>query len=100
MCCCDRCIADMNQPQWLDTSAHPLGNFAWNITRAFHLAGRCINCGECERACPVDIPLMTLNRFLARQVRDHFDGYLAGYDTDDYQPFASYKPDDNESFIL
>jgi len=99
MCYCDRCIVYMNQPQWVDTSPHPLGNFAWNITRAFHLAGRCVNCGECERACPVDIPLMLLNRFIARQVRDHFD-YRAGYDITDYQPLATYKPEDSEDFIL
>jgi len=99
MCYCDQCIATLNQPQWIDTSPHPQGNMAWNITRAFHLAGRCVNCGECERACPVDIPLMLLNRFLARQVKTHF-GYLAGYDTEDYQPLATYKPEDNEDFIL
>jgi ferredoxin len=99
MCYCDTCIALMNQPQWIDASAHPLGNFAWNIARAFHLAGRCINCGECDRACPVDIPLRLLNRFLARQVARHFD-FRAGYDVKDYQPFASYKCDDSEDFIL
>ena len=99
MCYCDQCIAEMNQPQWLDTSAHPLGNMAWNITRAFHLAGRCINCGECERACPVDIPLMALNRFLARQVRARF-GHRAGYDVDGYLPFAFYEPEDSGDFIL
>jgi len=98
MCYCDQCVATMNQPQWVDTSAHPVGNFAWNTIRAFHLAGRCINCGECERACPVGIPLMLLNRFLARQVKAHF-AYLAGYDTEEYQPFASYKPEDTEDFI-
>jgi len=99
MCYCDSCIASINQPQWLETSAHPQGNMAWNITRAFHLAGRCIGCGECERSCPVDIPLMLLNRFLARQVKAHF-GYLAGYDTEEYQPFAAYKCDDKQDFIL
>ena len=98
-CYCDQCIATLNQPQWIDTSAHPVGNMAWNIARAFHLAGRCIGCGECERACPVDIPLMLLNRFLARQVKAHFD-YLAGYDTEEYQPFAAYKCEDNQDFIL
>jgi len=99
MCYCDQCIAVLNQPQWLDSSAHPLGNTAWNITRAFHLAGRCINCGECERSCPVDIPLMLLNRFLARQVKAHF-GFLAGYDAKEYQPFATYTCDDRQDFIL
>ena len=99
MCYCDQCIATLNQPQWIDTSAHPRGNVAWNIARAFHLAGRCINCGECERACPVDIPLMALNRFLARQVKHHFD-YRPGYDTETYQPFARYSCDDTEDFIL
>ena len=99
MCYCDQCIATLNQPQWIDTSSHPQGNTAWNIARAFHLAGRCINCGECERACPADIPLMLLNRFLARQVKTHF-GYLAGYDTEEYQPFATYKCEDNQDFIL
>jgi len=99
MCYCDQCIATMNQPQWIDTSAHPAGNHAWNIMRAFHLAGRCINCGECERSCPVGIPLMLLNRFLARQVQRHFD-YLAGYDTEEYQPFAVYKCEDRGDFIL
>lgn len=99
MCYCDQCIATLNQPQWIETSAHPIGNMAWNITRAFHLAGRCINCGECERACPVDIPLMLLNRFLARQVKRHFD-FLAGYNTEEYQPFAAYKCEDAENYIL
>jgi ferredoxin len=99
LCYCDQCIAQMNQPQWVDTSAHPVGNFSWNITRAFHLAGRCINCGECERACPVDIPLMLLNRLLARQVAAHW-GYRAGTDLNDYQPFATYKCEDPQDFIL
>jgi formate dehydrogenase subunit beta len=98
LCYCDRCIATMNQPQWVPTSAHPVGNMSWNITRAFHLAGRCIDCGECERACPVDIPLTALNRFLARTVKETFD-YQAGYDVEEYQPFATFKPEDNEDFI-
>ncbi|MBK9968974.1 MAG: 4Fe-4S dicluster domain-containing protein [Holophagales bacterium] len=66
MCFCERCVADKTQPQWVESSPHPRGNFAWHVTRALHQAGRCIDCGECERACPVDIPLGLLNRKLAR----------------------------------
>ncbi len=57
LCYCERCIADKNRPVAIDTSATPKGNFAWHITRAFHLAGRCVGCGECARACPAGIPL-------------------------------------------
>lgn len=56
MCYCRRCIVDSNQPQWVNTSSHTLGNFEWNVVRAFHLSGRCVQCGNCDRACPVNIP--------------------------------------------
>jgi len=94
MCYCSRCIVEKNQPQWIETSAHERGNLSWNITRAFHLAGRCVLCGACERACPVGIPLMKLNRTLAREVYASFGNYLAGYTRDGEPPFAAYHPDD------
>lgn len=99
MCYCRRCVADQNQPQWLCTSAHELGNFEWNVVRAFHLAGRCVECGNCQRACPVDIPLMLLNRRLAREAREAFD-YCAGISADQPPALASFKQDDPENFIL
>ncbi|MDQ7778335.1 MAG: 4Fe-4S dicluster domain-containing protein [Planctomycetota bacterium] len=98
MCYCNRCIAEKNQPQWLPSSAHPLGNFMWNVVRAFHLAGRCIDCGECERACPVDLPLVTLNRFIAREIKNDF-GFLAGYSLTEKPPMATYSEKDQENFI-
>ena len=74
MCFCERCVADKTQPQWIETSPHARGNLAWHITRALHLAGRCVDCGECERACPAGIPLGLLNRKIAAVVADRF-GY-------------------------
>ena len=44
LCTCERCIAEKNQPQWIETSAHSRGNFAWNVIRAYHMAGRCVEC--------------------------------------------------------
>jgi formate dehydrogenase subunit beta len=98
MCYCRRCIADKNVPQWIDSSAHAKGNFAWNVIRAFHLAGRCIECGECERACPANIKLMLLNRLLEKEVLELY-GYEAGKDVDVKPVLNDFREGDDESFI-
>ncbi|MGO8786984.1 MAG: hydrogenase iron-sulfur subunit [Terriglobia bacterium] len=98
LCYCERCIADKNRPVVIDTSATPKGNFAWHITRAFHLAGRCVGCGECTRACPAGIPLGLLNLTLARAAEKHF-GYQAGMDPKADPLIGSYALTDKEDFI-
>jgi len=98
LCSCERCIADANQPQWVPSSAHEVGNWSWNIVRAFHLAGRCIGCGECARACPVDIPLDLLNQHLRQVVSERFD-YVAGLDPEAVPPLVTYREEDAEEFI-
>jgi ferredoxin len=98
LCYCERCIADKNRPVAIDTSATPKGNFAWHITRAFHLAGRCVGCGECSRACPAGIPLGLLNLTLARAAEKHF-GYQAGMDPKVEPLIGSYALTDKEDFI-
>jgi formate dehydrogenase (coenzyme F420) beta subunit len=99
MCYCRRCIVERNQPQWVNTSPHDLGNFEWNIVRAFHLAGRCVGCGSCERACPVGIPLMLLNQRMAREVLAAF-GHFAGESGAQEPVLAGFKRDDPDTFIL
>ncbi len=98
LCYCEICIADKNQPQWIETSSHTRGNFHWNLIRAWHLAGRCIDCLECERACPVNIPLSLLNRRLAKSVKERF-GYEPGYDKEAAPPFTDFKPQDPQEFV-
>lgn len=99
MCYCNRCIVDKNRPTVLDTSATLKGNFAWQITRAFHQAGRCVSCGECARVCPAGIDLSLLNLSLARAAEEHF-GYHAGMDKDTPPVIGSYALEDKENFIL
>ncbi|MBN2056478.1 4Fe-4S dicluster domain-containing protein [bacterium] len=98
LCYCTQCIADKTVPRWIESSAHDRGNFSWNLIRAFHLAGRCIGCGECERACPVDIPLSLLNRRLADVVAQQFS-YRPGMDPEDSPWLGSFTMDDCEEFI-
>jgi ferredoxin len=98
LCYCERCIADKNRPVTIDTSASLKGNFAWNITRAFHLAARCVGCGECTRACPAGIPLGLLNQSLARATEESF-GYRPGMDPQAEPVFGAWSPADKEDFI-
>jgi formate dehydrogenase subunit beta len=98
MCFCERCIADKSQPAWIETSPHARGNFAWHLTRALHLAGRCVDCGECERACPAGIPLGLLNRKVASIVADRF-GYSVTDDPSKEAPIGTYRLDDEQEFI-
>ena len=98
LCCCERCIVEKTEPQWIETSPHPRGNFAWHLTRAQHLAGRCVGCGECERACPVGIPLGLINRKL-QQVVDELYGYTVSEDPTVPAPIGAYATDDTQDFI-
>ena len=98
LCYCERCITEKNMPQWIETSAHPRGNLSWNLTRAMHLVGRCTFCSECERACPVNIPLNLINQKMILVVKDAF-GFKSGYDEKTHPPMIVFSPDDKENFI-
>jgi formate dehydrogenase (coenzyme F420) beta subunit len=98
LCVCERCVADKTVPQWIEPSPHPRGNLSWNITRALHLAGRCVGCGECERFCPAGIPLSLVNRKLQQIVEERYQ-YVVGDDPEAPAPIGGYRLDDNEEFI-
>ena len=98
ICTCTRCIVDKNQPQWVPTSPHAEGNYHWNLTRAFHLAGRCVGCNACHDACPMDIPLKLVNWKLIKTVHDDYD-FIAGMDSETPPPMATYKEGEETEFI-
>ncbi len=100
-CNCRTCIFDEAKPQWVGRETSVGDNFMYHIVRAFHMAGRCIECGECERVCPVNIPLMLINRKLIKDVDHYFGPYDAGmaYVEGGKPPLSLYKIDDPDDFI-
>ncbi|MDH7511771.1 MAG: 4Fe-4S dicluster domain-containing protein [Clostridiales bacterium] len=113
MCYCDECVVDSinlavsadttaeekaDKVKWIQRSAESSENFVYHFVRAIHLAGRCIDCGECERACPLDIPVRFLNKKLEREAKELF-GYEVGFDPAQPSLVSSFRDDDPEDFI-
>jgi len=99
MCYCEDCVLGRLEPQWMRRSVDISENTAYHIARAYHLAGRCIQCGECQRVCPVDIPLMELNRKFYKDVAELYD-YEPGTNVENPPLLSTFKVEDREDFIM
>ncbi len=97
-CSCRECFVEQESPRWQGRAYQPSENFLFHLVRAYHGAGRCIDCGECERACPVDIPLQELNRKLIKDINELYGEYEAGLDVELEPPLLTYRPDDPAAF--
>ncbi len=96
-CTCEKCVFD-NPASGVENKA-PGGEFEeklFHIIRAFHVAGRCTDCGECSRACPQDIPLHLLNRKFILDINRTYGEYQAGETPDQRGPLVSFTQEDPE----
>lgn len=87
-----------NKMPWLEKNVDRAENIFFHLTRMMHMAGRCINCGECERACPMNIPLSLLTKKLEKDVKEMFD-YEAGMDKEAKPLLSIFEEDDPGDFI-
>ena len=99
LCYCSDCVGEKLDVTWLRRSVNISENTAWNIIRAYHLAGRCIGCGECERVCPVDIPLHLLNKKIEKDIKELFQ-YQPGVSLDEKPLLGTYKPNEIDDIVL
>ncbi len=99
MCYCEECFVDRSMPAWLGKGNNLPDNFVYHIVRALHMAGRCVDCGACASACPLDIDVRLLGKRVEKEVLERFD-YVAGMDFETPPALATFKEDDSEEFIL
>ncbi len=70
VCFCDECVLEENT--FVQEKGIPPG-MSFHLIRSFHLADKCIECGECERSCPAGIPLLTLRKMVLSNVKELFN---------------------------
>lgn len=92
-CYCFECLAEQVEPLWMGIAIELPEKAFFHIMRAYHLAGRCVECDACEQACPMHIPLSLLNRKFAKEVAALF-GYRAGGDPETPPPLATFRKDE------
>lgn len=98
-CYCNECFVDHNNPQWIGKTPEVTDNIIFHLIRNLHLAGRCVDCGACESACPVNLNLRILSKKVEKEMKDRF-GYTAGLDPNEKPAMASYKEDEKQDFIM
>ena len=96
-CTCEKCVFD-NPKSGVENKA-PANSFEekmFHIIRAFHVAGRCTDCGECSRVCPQNIPLHLFNRKFIKDINNFYGEYQAGEKVGSRAPLVNYTTEDLE----
>ena len=98
LCYCPICFVDESTPQWVGKSSDPTDTMTFHFLRAYHCAGRCTDCGACERVCPMGISMRQFTKKLNKDCQDLFS-WEAGLTLDQRPPLDVYRPDDYNDFI-
>ena len=96
-CTCEKCVFD--NPNSGVENKSPANEFEeklFHIIRAYHVAGRCTDCGECSRVCPQNIPLHLLNRKFIKDMNEFYGEYQAGAEVGSRAPLVDYTTEDLE----
>lgn len=99
MCYCPECFVDCNSPKWLTGGVDRAENLMFQAGRVLHLAGRCVDCGACTRACPQDVDIRAMNRKSAKDVLVMYQ-HEAGISEATKPALNEFSADDPEEFLV
>ncbi len=100
-CSCRKCVFDSTKfDSAQKANVDSFEEKMFHIIRAFHVAGRCTDCGECSRVCPQGIPLHLFNRKFIKDINSLYGEYQAGADPEARGPLTSFTTEDAEPSIV
>jgi ferredoxin len=100
-CACNKCIFDNPQSGVkVKVNANDFEENMFHIIRAYHVAGRCVDCGECSRVCPQGIPLHLLNRKFIKDINTFYGEFQAGESLEAFPPLLDYDFNDDEPSVI
>ena len=72
----------------------PVETVQFHLTRMAHVMTACVMCGQCQSACPSDIPLVEMYAGINRRIQDLFD-YESGRSLEEEPPFTCFSEHEN-----
>jgi len=100
LCYCAKCCIDQETSTLYHGSNTTSSAFHALMTWSLHLAGRCVDCRNCEKACPSHLPLHLLHKWNERVIYENFQEHLAGVHEGDRGAFYKYSLKDPDDFIM
>jgi len=94
-CYCQSCCMEMNKPNWSSSDINAAEKMNFHLAHAMHIAGRCVECGACERVCPSGVNIRYLITEINKFIKESYN-YEAGIDPEATPALAVYNTDDCE----
>lgn len=100
LCYCAKCCIDQETATLYNGANTTSAAFHALMTWSLHLAGRCVDCRNCEKACPSHLPLHLLHKWNEHVIYENFQEHMAGVNPGDRGAFYKYSLKDPDDFIM
>jgi len=98
-CNCRECFADQYRTGWQGKQINPSENKIYWLTRGYHVGDRCIECGECERACPMGLSVMKIPGKMLMDINNLYGSYECALTDDHAAALGEYELSEADDFM-